>query len=49
MNTAIGWTANNLHVPESEVAEIVAIAYVERHFQQGALSGWEGFCENIKR
>jgi hypothetical protein len=44
---AINWTADNLHVPVNEVPDIVAIAYVQRHFKAGQLEGWDGFVTDL--
>ncbi|MFE4832967.1 hypothetical protein [Streptomyces sp. NPDC056672] len=45
---AVNWTSDHLHVPLDQVTECVAVAYVVRHFQMGALSGWDGFIRDLK-
>jgi hypothetical protein len=45
---AVTWTADHLHVPESSVKYDVAVAYVVRHFEMGALSGWDGFVAYLE-
>lgn len=46
--TAQRWTSDHLHVPESEITNAVAVAYVVQHYQQGELSGWDGFITNLE-
>lgn len=43
IRAAMQHTADHLHVPVSELTELIAVAYVVRHFEQGAYSGWDGF------
>jgi hypothetical protein len=45
VRAAMRWTADNLHIPEGEVTELFAVAYVVRHFEQGDYSGWDGYVE----
>jgi hypothetical protein len=45
---AIRWTSDNLHVPVTEVPDIVAIAYVQQHFKMGQLEGWDGFITDLE-
>lgn len=44
---ADAWVCDQLHVHESTFTQAVAVAYVRRHFEQGALSGWDGFVEAL--
>lgn len=39
------FTAEHLHLPLGNVSEVVAVAYVLQHFEQGSYSGWDGFVE----
>ncbi|MER6687519.1 hypothetical protein [Streptomyces olivaceoviridis] len=45
---AVNWTSDHLHVPLDQVTECVAVAYVVRHFEMGALSGWDGFTRYLE-
>lgn len=47
IRAAMRWTADNLHIPEGEVSELVAVAYVVRHFKMGELYSWDGFVEGV--
>lgn len=47
VRAAMHTTADHLHVPVSEVSELIAVAYVCAHFQQGSYSGWDGFTEML--
>lgn len=48
LEAAYHYTANHLHVPVSEITDTVAVAYVLRHFEQGAYSGWDGWVEMLE-
>lgn len=48
LNAAIVHAADHLHVPEEEVTQSVAVAYIVRHFEQGVYFGWDGFAEMLK-
>lgn len=47
LNSAVTWTADNLHVPEEELTPSVAVGYVCKHYEAGVLTGWDGFIESI--
>lgn len=47
LDAAINWTADNLHVPVNQISNVVAIAYVKRHFKAGQLEGWDGFIMDL--
>ncbi|MER5579638.1 hypothetical protein [Streptomyces massasporeus] len=48
LQSALNWTSDHLHVPLDQVTECVAVACVVRHFEMGALSGWDGFIANLE-
>jgi hypothetical protein len=41
------WTSDHLHIPYVRVSDLVAVAYVVKHFQAGQLTGWDGFIVDI--
>ncbi|MGW0846799.1 hypothetical protein ACWD26_43135 [Streptomyces sp. NPDC002787] len=48
LRSAVIWTSDHLHVPLDQVTECVAVAYIVRHFEMGALSGWDGFTSHLE-
>lgn len=48
VRAAMRWTADNLHIPEGEVTELFAVAYVVKHFEQGAYTGWDGWVAMLE-
>lgn len=48
LRAAYYYTADHLHIPVSEITDATAVAYVCRHFEQGAYSGWDGFTEMLE-
>lgn len=47
IRSAMHYTADHLHIPVGEVSELVAVAYVLRHFRQGFYEGWDGFVDML--
>ncbi len=47
LSAAVQYTADHLHIPESMVTSTVAVAYICKHFEMGAYTGWDGFTEMI--
>ena len=45
LEAAYHYTADHLHIPVGEVTDIVAVAYVAAHFEQGVYLSWEGFVD----
>lgn len=45
---AYHYTADRLHIPLGEVTDVVAVAYVVAHFEQGGYLSWEGFVEMLE-
>lgn len=43
LSTARHYTADHLHIPFQGVSLLVAVAYVNAHFQQGQYTAWDGF------
>lgn len=41
------WTSDQLHIPRDMVSPEVAVAYIVKHFEQGAYSGWDGFVDML--
>lgn len=41
-------TSNHLHVPLAKVDNMIAVAYIVRHFEQGDYEGWNGFVEMLE-
>lgn len=48
LEAAYHYTADHLHIPVEEVTDIVAVAYVAAHFEQGVYLSWEGFTHMLK-
>lgn len=48
INVARKWVSDHLHIPESDVTPVVAVAYICRHFEQGVYYGWDGFVDMLK-
>lgn len=52
ISAALGLTADMLHVPVDQLTEIVAVAYIMRHYGEGRVGGsesqgWEGFVADL--
>lgn len=47
LHAAACWTADNLHVPLEEIDDVIAVAYVVRHYKAGELEGWDGFITDL--
>lgn len=45
---AVTWVSDQLHIPRSKVTVETAVAYIVKHFEQGAYSGWDGWVEMRK-
>lgn len=43
--TSRKFVADHLHIPYEDVSSVVAVAYIVKHFEQGAYSGWDGWVE----
>jgi len=41
-------TANHLHIPFPDVTKVVAVAYVNKHFEQGTYENWDGFVAMLE-
>jgi hypothetical protein len=39
------YVSDVLHVALDDVPFITAVAYIDKHFEQGTYSGWEGWVE----
>lgn len=45
---ATRWVSDQLHVHGAEVTEMIAVAYVCKHFEQGTYTGWDGWVEMLE-
>lgn len=48
IRAAMGWVSDQLHVPGAEVTELIAVAYICKHFEQGDYTGWDGWVEMLE-
>lgn len=48
LDNAARQVADWLHIPYEDVTNKVAVAYICKHFEQGAYSGWDGFVEMLE-
>ena len=42
------FTATHLHVGPQDITDLIAVAYICQHFEQGTYSGWDGFVEMLE-
>lgn len=47
LGAARRYTADHLHIPFEDVTLQTAVAYVNRHFEQGVYENWDGFVEML--
>lgn len=42
------YAADHLHIAFLDVTKVVAVAYVNKHFEQGTYENWDGFVEMLE-
>lgn len=45
LDSARAWVSDQLHIPFERTTDLVAAAYIVKHFEQGSYSGWDGWIE----
>jgi hypothetical protein len=45
LHQARDYVADALHVHPEDLEHVTAVAYIDKHFQTGGYSGWEGWVE----
>jgi hypothetical protein len=48
LHQARQFVADHLHVHPEDLEHVTAVAYIDRHFEQGVYSGWEGWLEMVE-